>query len=181
MADPTAEAGATPAPDATSGAEQETAASSSSREATSRDDVGDAGKRALAEMRRELKQIKQERDTLKAAADAVADAERSELEKATTRAEAAERRTAELEHESLARTAAIEAGIPEWWDRLKGANADELASDAQKVAAGVGARSPEQQQQRVSTADLGAGAREQSTPATGSAGFSETIRRRARR
>jgi chromosome segregation ATPase len=145
------------------------------------DELGPTGRRAIAELRRELKQAQQERDDLR-------DAGRSELEKAVARADKAERerdariaekdaRIAELEHEQLARTAAAAAGIAEQWHRLRGTTIEELEADARALLESFG-RGGDSGQGTV--ADFGAGPRPPA-PATGSAGFSERIRAQRRR
>lgn len=170
MADPTATSDATSDPAATAGA-----ATTDPPASTSTDELGDAGKRAIAEVRKELKQAQKERDELIEAERVRKDGERSEIEKATAERDAHKQRVAELEHEALAREVATDAGIPKDWQRLKGSTKDELEADAKQFVedhppAGGAAPRP----------DLGAGARQQ-VPATGSAGFSERIRRQSGR
>lgn len=169
----TATSGATPDPGATPGAAQDAAGDSG------RTDLGDAGKRALAEVRRELKA----KDTQLAERDAhiaeLENAGRSELER--TRADnerltetlrQREARIAELERDSARRAAAAAAGIPDQWERLRGETDAELAADAKQLAEWRGATGQ--------TPDLGAGARP-GGPATGTSGMSQRIRDRARR
>jgi hypothetical protein len=62
-----------------------------------------------------------------------ADAEKTEVQRQTDRAEAAEKRIATLEREGLARTVAAEAGIPDWWDRLQGDDVRALRADATRI------------------------------------------------
>lgn len=131
--------------------------------------VSEASRRARqAEVRvRELEQAERER----------ADADKSELEKATTRADRAEARIAELEHTVLRSAVAMKFGIPaEEAHRLIGTTEDELAADAKAFAKrfipGEG---------EASSPDLGAGARPRSGAATASQQFSDVIRQRARR
>ena len=82
-------------------------------------------------------------------------------------------RVATLEREGRARAAAIEAGIPDLWDRLKGDDEAELLDDAKAMAERLGVG-------RQPARDLGAGARD-AAPATGNAAMNERIRRSARR
>ena len=134
MPDPTATSGATPDPDATSGAgstPDETAASSS---ATHEPDVGDAGKRVIAEARRATRAAEQRASELEARLKDIEDRDKSELDKARDRATTAETRVAELEHETRARTAAAAAGIADQWHRLRGSTEDELKTDAESLA-----------------------------------------------
>jgi hypothetical protein len=145
--------------------------------ATSTDNLGEEGRRALAELRREVKAAQKERDELRAAVRQREEAEQTDLQKATTRAEQAEVRIAELEHRQLQVQVATAAGIPQHWKRLVGKDEDELKADAEELKAslptnGSGAT--------PAPGDLGAGARTPA-PATGSAAFSDTIRRRAKR
>jgi hypothetical protein len=180
MPDPTASPDATSEEGATPGGEPTTTTEPSPSSAPD-DGLGPTGRRALAELRHELKAVKKERDDLR-------DAGRSELEKAVGRADKAERerdsaiaereaRITELEREARARAAAAAAGIAEHWSRLRGDTAEELEEDAKSLAesfGGGGNSGP------ATTADLGAGPRP-GAPATGSQGFSERIRRQARR
>ena len=55
-----------------------------------KDDLGDAGKRALAAERRRAKQAEKDRDALQAQLDKIADADKTEAQKATDRAAKAE-------------------------------------------------------------------------------------------
>jgi hypothetical protein len=132
---------------------------------------GDGAKRALAE-----------RDALAAAKREAEDAERSELEKVTRDRDEASGKATTLELQVLKMEAAIRAGIPGQWMRLNGATADELDADAKTFAKSIGASSDDggNNGSNASPADLGAGARP-GVSATGSAGFSEVIRQRARR
>lgn len=143
---------------------------------------GDGAKRALAELRRELKEARSERDALAAAKREAEDAERSELEKVTRDRDEASGKATTLELQVLKMEAAIRAGIPGQWMRLNGATADELDADAKTFAKSIGKTDDDESSngKTASPADLGAGART-GVSATGSAGFSEVIRQRARR
>jgi hypothetical protein len=183
MADTDSAAGATPDAGATPGAEQHVETTAG---ATPDGELGDAGKRAIAEVRRELRAAQTERDELRAQAKEIEDRDKSELDKARERAETAESRLTTLERESWARTAAAAAGIPGDWERLHGANEDELKTDAESFAKryGTEAERAELEQRNsnggsVSSAELGAGAR--AGTATGHGAMNERIRQSARR
>jgi predicted nuclease with TOPRIM domain len=162
---------ATSSPDATSGAEQ-------TRE-TGSTDLGDAGKRALADLRKELREAARERDDARRRVAELEDAGRSELERKSTELERAQERTRELEaqvsrleHDGARRAAAAAAGIPDQWQRLRGETEEELTADAKQLAdwRSEGKQAP----------DLGAGARSD-TSAKGERGMDQLIRRGARR
>jgi hypothetical protein len=173
MSEPTpASEGATPSPGATPGAGT-TPAPATGATPIGDGDLGEQGKRALAELRKErddLRRQLQDRD----------DADKSELERerlaherAKERLTERDTRIAELEMNERRRAAATAAGIPEQWQRLQGSTEDELAADAKKLAEWRG--------QPVRPApDLGAGARP-GGPATGEPGMTELIRRKAGR
>jgi hypothetical protein len=171
MAESAATPGATPDPDATPGAENTNATTTP----PASDELGDGGKRAIDTLRRELREANKRAQQLEDAERQRQDAERSELDKAMSRAETAERRIAELEHESMQRQVAADAGIADAWQRLRGSTREELEEDARVFVERYG-----QQQPQIERPDFGAGARPQ-TPATGgSAGFSARLQREAR-
>lgn len=177
MADDPTPSGATPDPSATQGQEPPQDPPSSG----GTDDLGDAGKRALAEMRRQTRDLQTQRDELAQRLKTIEDADKSELEKAQsalseheTTIAARDARIAELEHEAMARTAAAEAGIPQHWQRLRGATPEELTADADALVTEIGGGA-----QRVSSADLGSGARPPGS-ATGHDGMNALIRSRRR-
>jgi hypothetical protein len=172
MPEQPAATGATPDPGATPEAVTPPADQAGQQD-PAESDLGDAGKRALEDMRLQLKRITRERDELQKAQQEREDAERSDLEKVTRERDELQGRIGELEHEGRARTAATEAGVPDLWDRLKGTTAEELAEDAKAMAERLG-------QRPAQSPDLGAGAR-QPAPAGGHAGMNERIRRAARR
>jgi hypothetical protein len=172
MPDPTSAAGATPEGGATPPAGE--SAESNGSATTADDGLGDAGRRALSEVRKELKAAQKERDDLAAKVREREDAEKSEIEKATSRADAAESRIKALEHEQLQVRVATEAGIAHLWRRLLGSNEAELKADADELKKSLpeGSAGP--------GPDLGAGPRP-TAPATGSAAFSDRLRKQARR
>jgi hypothetical protein len=174
MPDPTTAAGATPETGATPAAGDPGGDPATT---TTTDGLGEEGRRAIAELRRELKAAQRERDELKSAAQTRADAERSDVEKATARAEEAETRLAGLEHQSLQVRVATAAGIPQHWKRLVGKDEDELKADAEELKASLPTNGSGT---TPAPGDLGAGVRTPA-PATGSAAFSDTLRRRAKR
>jgi hypothetical protein len=168
--------GATPESGATPEADQQDplqdGSTSTASDAQADEELGEAGRRAIEKMRREVKRATARADAAEAREREREDAERSDLEKANRRITELEQSNAQLEHEGRARSAATEAGIPDLWDRLKGDSAEELAEDAKAMAERFG--------QRREQLDLGAGPRE-AAPATGSAAMNERIRRAARR
>jgi hypothetical protein len=169
MADPTSSPGATPEAGATPPEENQ-----STNDNTTTDELGEAGKRALADLRRELKETRTERDALRTAARDAADAERTDLEKAVRDRDDVTVERDTLREKALKMEAAIEAGIPDQWRRLIGNTPEELLADAKSYAEQLtGSSAPP-------PGDLGSGARP-GTPATGVQGFNEAIRRRARR
>jgi hypothetical protein len=176
MADPAAPSGATPDSDATSGADT---TSTTTQEPDTPQETGEGGKRAIDALRRELRESNKRIRDFEEAERARADAERTDLDRATSRAEEAERRVGELEHEALQRQVAIEAEIADAWSRLRGSTREELEADAKDFVERYGTQA-QQQQQSVPRPDFGAGARP-TTPATGREGFNETIRRQRRR
>jgi hypothetical protein len=171
MPDPNSAAGATPEAGATPAAGNESTTTTTDTD----DGLGEAGKRALAALRRELNEVKVERDTALTAQRAREDAERTELEKAVRDKEevATERDT--LRTKVMRMEAAAAAGIPDQWQRLIGSTPEELAADAKSYAESLGTTT-----ETPTAADLGAGARP-GTPATGRDGFNAAIRARARR
>jgi len=119
---------------------------------TSSDDARDRRDDGASELRRALEREREQRKSFekeaKRLADEIAtrdDAGKSETERARTqlerereRANTAEARIAVMEREALAREVATEAGIPTWWDRLRGDNARELRADAARVREQLG-------------------------------------------
>jgi hypothetical protein len=136
-------------------------------------DVGDAGKRALAELRRDLRT----KDTaLQEATARIAELEagqRSETENLRADNERLkgelgdrEQRLGRLELDAQRRSAAAAAGIPEWWERLQGSTPEELETDAKQLAERLHPQRP--------PTDLGQGARPGAQPT----GMTELIRRK---
>jgi len=174
---PAADAGATPATGAMPAAVQDPQTDNGA----AADDLGDGGRRALSDLRREVRAIAKDRDDWRTRAEKAEDAGRSDSERRDAEldryrdTDASQRgRITELERDHLRRDAAEEAGLPRgWWKRLHGETADELAADAKSIAADLGSV------QRTAP-DLGAGARP-SGAATASQGMSDRIRDRARR
>ena len=110
-----------------------------------------------ADYRRKLRDAEAK---LEAADKARADAEAASLaeqgkykelwEKAQADAQAAAAKVAQMEHDQQRRDAAQAAGIPQLWQRLQGATAEELAEDAKTLAAFV-APAPAGGQPRTAT------------------------------
>jgi hypothetical protein len=127
-----------------------------------------AASRRARQAEGELKAARQELSQLQ-------DAGKSELEKATARAERAEAHAAELERTVLVSAVATKYDLhPELVPRLRGATEEELEADAKALAKQFPRTVDEP------PPDLGAGARGAAT-APGSRGFSDTIRRQAQR
>jgi hypothetical protein len=132
----------TPADDAS----QRDAASQSSSDARDRRDDGASElRKALEREREQRKQSEREAKRLQdeiAQRDDVGKSEseraRAQLDRERQRADTAEARIAVMEREALAREIAAEAGIPTWWDRLRGDNARELRADAARVREQLG-------------------------------------------
>jgi len=140
-------AGGTPAsPTPTEGATPESTAQPAPSDARS----DDSGGTDTEEQRRDAqlppeyrKALQSEREARRAAerelkqrndADrARADAEKTEVQRQTERAQAAEQKIATLEREALARQVASEAGIADWWDRLQGDDVRGLRADATRI------------------------------------------------
>jgi len=171
-----ATSGATPDPGATPGAGTTPDSSSATRD-DGQGDLGDSGRKALADVRRELRAITADRDEARRRITELEDAGRSELERKTGELERANARNVELEAENaslrlndLKHEAAAGAGIPDLWKRLEGGTPEELAVDAKKLAERMGGATPP---------DLGAGARQGGSG--GPPAMNELIRRRAGR
>lgn len=80
-----------------------------------------------------------ENNAAKKRLDELEEAAKSDLEKATSRAEAAEKRAAELEREGLRREVAEAKGLPlAAASRLTGTTREELEADADQLAALIG-------------------------------------------
>ena len=111
-----------------------------------------------ADYRRKLRDAEAK---LEAADKARADAEAASLaeqgkykelwEKAQADAQAAAAKVAQMEHDQQRRDAAQAAGIPQLWQRLQGATAEELAEDAKALAAVVAPAPSANGQQRTAT------------------------------
>lgn len=181
MADESARSDATSDSAATAGDEQQQQ-QQQQQQTPDAGELGDAGKRALADLRRQNREVQTERDELAQRLRVIEDADKSELEKAQTTLgqheqtiAARDARIVELEREMLARAAAADAGIPNHWARLRGASEDELKADAEALAVDMGRAAT-----TSSSAELGAGARA-SGPATGHDGMNQLIRGTRRR
>lgn len=172
MADPATAPGATPESDATSGAVIDEASPEGADGTTPEPEVGDAAKRALAEIRREAKRQKARADALEAEKREREQAEQTELERVASERDSLQREVARLEFEGRARTAAAAHGIPDLWDRLRGESEEDLDEDAKAMAERFGTRPPQ-------PADLGAGPRPPA-PASGDEAMNERIRRARR-
>lgn len=102
-------------------------------------ELGDAGKKALAEERKRAAVAEKEAKALKARLDEIETANLSELDKAKNRASEAETRLSQIEQTNTRMRVALEAGLPlEDVDRIKGETEDELLADAKSLAARLG-------------------------------------------
>jgi hypothetical protein len=95
-------------------------------------------RRALEAERASRKDAEKELARLRDAEKQRSDAEKSELQLATERADAAEARASTLEREGLARQVAAESGIPSWWDTLQGDDVRSLRASASKMRERLG-------------------------------------------
>jgi hypothetical protein len=94
-------------------------------------DLGDAGKRALDAERKRAKAAEKERDALTARLKEVDDRDKTEQQKASDRADAAEKRAADLEMRLLRSEVAAAKGLtPGQARRLQGETQRELEKDA---------------------------------------------------
>lgn len=175
MAEPASGDGAATAPESTpppEGATPDDGLTEEQRAVAEASEKPDVVRATLTTLSREKREL--ERRAVKAEAELRKheDAQRTELERATTRAEEAEQRATAAEHAALvARIATAHQLPPELASRLQGDSEEELTADA-KVLARLRPASTE--------TDLGSGVRT-GTPATGSRGFSDVIRQRAKR
>lgn len=83
-----------------------------------------------------LRKANKEAETLRLKLKEFEDGQKSEQEKLTERAEAAEKRATELERQSLRSKVGARKGLPpKMWDRLVGDDEDALAADADELLA----------------------------------------------
>lgn len=96
----------------------------------------------LSKVRREAAKHRTEKQATKASLEELQrykDAEKTELEKVTEKATAAEAELTELRREKAARAAAKTAGLDsEWVDLVKGSTEDELLASAKELAERLG-------------------------------------------
>lgn len=104
--------------------------------------LGEEGQRLLREARKAARDSERELKRLRDAETARTDAEKTELQRATERAEAAEAKAAGMERERQAQSIAIEEGIPEWWEELRGEDTRTLRAHAQRLRERLGRSSP---------------------------------------
>jgi len=104
------------------------------------------------------------------------DRDKSESERLAARAEEAERELSEFKARDMARNIATEAGVPDMWDMLHG-DEERMTEQAKRLAERF---KPAEEDGNTPTPDLGAGVRGgDRAPASGSKGFSATLRRGA--
>lgn len=116
----------------------------------------DAVKEAMRRMKSERRQLAKRLEDAEGKLKEFTERDKTELERASERAEAAERELAAVKQRDLARTVALEKGLPTYlYDRLRGSTREDLEADADKLLTDVG-------QSATSTAtrpDLGGGPR----------------------
>lgn len=102
----------------------------------------------LAKVRREAAKHRTEKQATKAALEELQkykDAEKTELEKLTERAQRAEQELAQANREKAARAAVKAAGLDsEWADLVRGETEEELAASAKALAERVGTKTAAQ-------------------------------------
>lgn len=97
-------------------------------------ELGENGKKALDAERRNAKAAIRERDALVAKLAELEDRDKSELERAIARADAAEKRSADSDARALRLEVASEQGLtPVQAKRLVGTTRDELEADAKEL------------------------------------------------
>ena len=120
-------------------------------EPSATDALGDAGKKALDAERREKRAAEKRAADLETRLKEFEDRDKSEAQKLAERAEAAERRLAEVEAQSLRLEVAAEKGLtPAQARRLLGSTREELETDADELLASF-----RQSEPRVPGLDLG--------------------------
>lgn len=103
-------------------------------ETNTSDQLGEAGKKALDAERRNAKAAAKERDALAARLQEFEDRDKSEIQRASERAEAAEKRAADLEVRALRLEVASEQGLTTAQARrLVGETREELEADARDL------------------------------------------------
>lgn len=99
------------------------------------DNLGDAGKRAIAAERRRAQEAQRELKKLQDELKAIRDKDLSETQKATQAQAAAEQRAADAEKQLLRVKVAAAKKLPaEFAERLRGDTEDEMAADADSLA-----------------------------------------------
>ena len=102
-------------------------------------DLGESGKKALADERKARSAAEREAKTLKARLDVIEAANLSELEKAQRAATDAATKLADYETLNLRMRVALEAGLPlEDVDRIKAGSEEDMLADAKSLAARLG-------------------------------------------
>jgi hypothetical protein len=128
--------------------------SKTSEETSATDALGDAGKKALDAERREKRAAEKRAADLEARLKEFEDRDKSEAQKLTERAEAAERRALEIESHAVRLEVAAEKGLtPAQAKRLVGSTRDELLADADELLATFAPAEPSEQV--VPSLDLG--------------------------
>ena len=116
-------------------------------EPSATDDLGDAGKKAIAAERARVKDLEKQLRDLKPLADKakeLEDAKKSEQERLTEQLNAAKAEAEATKAELLRLRVAAEKGLPaELAARLQGGDEDELAEDADRLLALMGPKTPQ--------------------------------------
>jgi TolA-binding protein len=159
--DPNSETGGTPA----DGSTENTGASHAD---------ADSLRTALHNERSQRKGIEKQLRDMQSQLTTFQDRDKTDLEKASARAEQAERELTTYRTRDLARTIASDAGIPDLWEALHG-DEDQMKSLAKTLADRLGTAGP------PPPGELGAGARGSGTVPTGTKAMSDQIRRAAGR
>lgn len=114
------------------------------------DDLGEAGKKALAAERAAKKAAEKQASEFAARLKEYEDRDKTEAQKLADRAEAAEKRAAALELAAMRSQAAMAAGLPaDLVERLRGETPEALAEDAAALASLLRATKPAQVDQGV--------------------------------
>ena len=135
----------------------------------------DGLKTALHQERQQTRAFKKQLAELQGQLSTFQDRDKTDLERAAARADAAERELSEFRTRETARSIATEAGIPDLWEALHG-DEDNMKALAKRLADKMAAATP------PPPGDLGAGARGSGNAGlTGTKAMSDQIRRAAGR
>lgn len=141
------------------GAEESGSATDTGHQGAEEQDLGDAGKKAITEERkarqaaeRQARAHQKQVEEMSAKLQKYEDAKKSDLDKLTERATAAEKSAADAQAELLRYRVARDKKIPaEWVDRLRGSTQEDLEADADSLLEALGT----QQQRQTPSYDGG--------------------------